>query len=345
MWTRTASPVAFAVGALVGTFALRLARGRRALRDEVVVVTGGSRGLGLVIARHVAERGGRVVICARDAAELERARSDLAERGADVLAVQCDVTDPAQVERLVGEAHQRFGRVDALVNAAGIIQVGPYEALSLDDHRAAMDANYWGTVHTTLAVLPEMRRRGEGRIVNVTSIGGTVAVPHLLAYTASKFAAVGFSTGLAAEAAQHGIEVTTVVPGLMRTGSFVRALFKGQREREMSAFSVSASLPVITMDADRAARRIVRAMERGERFVTIGVPYKLLRIVAALSPSAFIAASSVVARLLPGAEGSSALEPARPGYLHRRGLAASHLTLLSDRAAAKNNEDPLPAPT
>jgi short-subunit dehydrogenase len=211
-----------------------------------------------------------------------------------------------------------------------------------------MAANYWGTVHATLAVLPEMRARRRGRIVNVTSIGGTVAVPHLLAYTASKFAAVGFSTGLAAEAARHGIRVTTVVPGLMRTGSFIRALFKGDREREMSAFSVAASLPVLTLDADRAARRIVRACERGERFVTVGVPWKALRLAAAVAPAIATAAFALVARLLPGSTPDAAREPARPGYLHRAGIARSHLTLLQDRAAARNNERPVPdadAPT
>jgi short-subunit dehydrogenase len=344
MNTRSARPAAFAAGALLGTLALRRARGQGALRDKVVLITGSSRGLGLVLAREVVARGARVVVCARNAAELERARADLARRGADVLAVACDVADPEQVDRVVEAALRRHGRVDVLVNNAGIIQVGPYDTLSLEDHRAAMEANYWGTVHATLAVLPAMQRRGEGRIVNITSIGGTIAVPHLLAYTASKFAAVGFSTGLAMEAARHGVVVTTVVPGLMRTGSFIRALFKGQREKEMSAFSVSSSLPGITMDADRAARRIVRAIERGERFVTLGVPFKLARVLAALSPSATIAVSSVVARLLPGADGASASEPARPGFLHRRGIAASNVTVLSDRAAARNNENPLPSP-
>jgi NAD(P)-dependent dehydrogenase (short-subunit alcohol dehydrogenase family) len=343
MRTRSAGPVAFVAGAFLGSFVWRLAQARGTLREKVVLVTGGSRGLGLVIAREVAARGARVVICARDREELDRARADLESRGAEVLSVPCDVTDPAQVEEFVEAARRRFGRVDVLVNDAGIIQVGPYETLSLEDHRAAMAANYWGTVHTTLAVLPEMQRRGEGRIVNVTSIGGVMAVPHLLAYTASKFAAVGFSTGLAAEAARHGIRVTTIVPGLMRTGSFIRAMFKGQREKEMSAFSVSASLPVLTMDADRAGRRIVDAMETGERFVTLGAPYKLVRLLAAAMPSLTIAASSLVARLLPQAGGASPSEPARPGYMHRRGVAESHLTLLSDRAAARNNEDPLPA--
>jgi short-subunit dehydrogenase len=327
-----------AIGAVVGgAAALRAVRGRRSLAGRVVLVTGSSRGLGLVLARKFAARGARLVLCARDAEELERAARELSA-GAEVLAVACDLGDPEAARRLVEAATRRFGGVDVLVNNAGIIQAGPYESLSLEDYREAMAANFWGTVHPTLAVLPAMRARGRGRIVNITSIGGTVAVPHLLAYTASKFAAVGFSAGLTAEAARHGVRVTTVVPGLMRTGSFLRALFKGDREREVSAFAVTSSLPVLTIDADRAARRIVRACERGERWVTVGAPWKVLRTAAAVAPGLSAAVFSVVARLLPSASPESAGDPARPGYLHRAGLARSHLTLLQDRAADRNNE-------
>jgi short-subunit dehydrogenase len=327
--------------AAAGALVWRGVRGRASLRGEVAIVTGGSRGLGLVLARRLAARGARLVLAARDPGELERARAGLLARGAEVLAVPCDLAEPADAERLVAAALRRFGAVDVLVNDAGIIQVGPYESLSLDDYRAAMAVNFWGTVHATLAVLPHMRARGRGRIVNVTSIGGTVAVPHLLAYSASKFAAVGFSTGLAAEAARHGVRVTTVVPGLMRTGSFLRALFKGDREREVSAFAVAASLPVLTLDADRAARRIVRACERGERFVTLGVQWKALRVLAALTPALTTAALALVARALPAAPPGAARDEAQPGYLHRAGIARSPLTLLQERAAARNNERPV----
>jgi short-subunit dehydrogenase len=316
------------------------ARGRGSLRDEVALVTGGSRGLGLVLARQLADRGARLVLCARDAGELERARREVAARGAEVLTVPCDLSDPADVSRLVEAARARFGRIDVLLNVAGIIQVGPAESLSLHDHQAAMAANYWGTVHATLAVLPEMQARRRGRIVNVTSIGGTVAVPHLLAYTASKFAAVGFSTGLAAEVAKDGVRVTTIVPGLMRTGSAWRALVKGQREREVKAFAITASLPVLTIDAERAARRILRACERGERFVTLGAHWKAVRVFAALAPAFTVAALGMVNRLLPRAPPLSAGEPAEPGFLHREGIARTPVTVLQDRAAARNNEQP-----
>ncbi len=182
-----------------------------------------------------------------------------------------------------------------------------------------MAVNFWGMVHATFAVLPSMRDRRGGRIVNVTSIGGEVAVPHLLGYTSAKFAAVGFSTGLAAEEARHGITVTTIVPGLMRTGSFLHALVKGRRDEEASLFSLISSLPLLTIDAGRAARRIVLACERGESFVTIGAPAKALRVFGALAPGATTRILALVARMLPDAGGDRAESASSPAWMHRKG--------------------------
>src|SRR5204863_5194639 len=117
---------------------------------------------------------------------------------------------------------------------------------------------------TTLSVLPAMRRQGEGRIVNISSIGGKIAVPHLLPYDASKFALTGFSEGLRAELLKDGIYVTTVCPGLMRTGSPRNADFKGQHEAEYAWFSIGDSLPGMSMSAEAAAERIVTAFRQGE---------------------------------------------------------------------------------
>jgi short-subunit dehydrogenase len=292
------------------------------------------------MARELARRGARVVLCARDPAELERAREDLAARGAQVMTIACDVTDRRAVEEMLTRAERDFGPVEVLVNNASIIQVAPAETLSLGDLQAAMDANFWGMVHATLAVLPRMRERRAGRILNVTSIGGTVAVPHLLGYTSAKFAAVGFSTGLAAEVAKDGVVVTTVVPGLMRTGSFLHALVKGQRRQEANLFSIVSSLPLVTLDADRAARRIVLACERGERFLTLGAPARLLRLAAALAPTLVGGAFALVARLLPGAGGDGPRSGAEPGGTLRAGLGRSALTALGDRAARRNDEEP-----
>ncbi|HEX9290091.1 MAG TPA: SDR family oxidoreductase [Anaeromyxobacteraceae bacterium] len=333
------SPLTLATAALLGGLAWLRSRRRVSLRGSCVVVTGGSRGLGLVLARELADAGARLVLCARDGGELEAARRDVEARGAEVLAVPCDVTDRDEVRRLFAAAEERFGRVDVLVNNASIIQVAPAETLSLRDLEAAVAANFWATVYATLEVLPRMRERGSGRIVNVTSIGGTVAVPHLLGYTSGKFAAVGFSSGLAVEAAKDGIAVTTVVPGLMRTGSFLNALVKGRRAEEATLFSIASSLPVLTMSARRAARRIVLACERGEGFVTLGVPAKMLRLASALAPNLTADVLSIAARLLPGPGGDRAESRAEPAWMHRRG--PTFLTALGEQAATENNEQPV----
>ena len=248
-------------------------------RGKIALITGGSRGLGLVLARHLAAEGARVVICARDEEELERARQDLHARGADVYAIACDLRIRQEVDRMVGRVLQRHGQIDVLINNAGIISVGPLEEMTVDDFSEAMDANFWSGVYTTLAVLPEMRTRQSGRIVNITSIGGKIATPHLLPYSASKFAFFGFSRGLRSELMKDGIVVTTVAPGLMRTGSPRNANFKGKNRLEHAWFSVSDSLPFISMDADRAAEQILNACKRGEVEITLTTPARVAAVI------------------------------------------------------------------
>jgi NAD(P)-dependent dehydrogenase (short-subunit alcohol dehydrogenase family) len=263
----TGKKLALSLGAAgVGSWlALRVLRSRLAhdLRDKVVLVTGGSRGLGLVLARHLVQEGARIAICARDQEELDRAFRDLADRGARVLAVPCDLTERAQVHLMIEEVGRRLGPIDVLINNASIISVGPLETMTLEDFQEAMQYNFWTAVYTILAVLPQMRRRGSGRIVNITSIGGKVSVPHLLPYGASKFALVGLSEGLRSELAGTGIVVTTVCPGLMRTGSPRHAFFKGQHRAEYAWFALGDSLPLASMSADRAARQIIAACKNG----------------------------------------------------------------------------------
>jgi len=319
-----------AVGA--GLAARELLRRRVAydLRGKVALVTGGSRGLGFAIAQEFADRGARVVICARDEERLERARSLLAEGGADVRAVRCDVADREQVERMVSET----GRVDVLVNDAGVIGVGPVETQRLEDFQELHAIMFWGVVHTTLAVLPQMTARREGRIANITSIGGKVSVPYLLPYSAAKFAAVGFSEGLGAELAQSGVRVTTVVPGLMRTGSYRAALFKGKREALYNLFTPMSTLPVSAMSGRRAARKIVAALERGDPELILTAHANVAVRVNGLAPATTQRVLGVVARLLPH---GGDVEPV-PGREIDSPLDESLLTALGRKAAADLNQ-------
>jgi NAD(P)-dependent dehydrogenase (short-subunit alcohol dehydrogenase family) len=309
------------------------------LTGQTTVVTGGSRGLGLLISRELARAGCNVAICARDPDELERARADLVHSGGQVDTVVCDISDRVQARRMIERVTARFGQIDILVNNAGIIQVGPLENQTIDDFQMAMDVMYWGVVYPTLAVLPQMRARGSGRIVNVTSIGGKMAVPHLLPYCSAKFAAVGFSEGLAAEVAKDGITVTTIVPGLMRTGSHLHALTKGQHEAEYGWFSLGASLPPISMDAERAAEQIVEAIRRGESVRCLGVTAALASRFHGLFPGTTVELLGLVNRLLPGpAAGSTRCVP---GWLARDRLDSRLIeaaTTLGRKAAERFNE-------
>jgi NAD(P)-dependent dehydrogenase (short-subunit alcohol dehydrogenase family) len=163
-----------------------------------------------------------------------------------------------------------------------------------------MDVIYWGTIYPTLAVLREMKARRYGRIVNVTSIGGKASIPHLLPYSGAKYAAVGFSQGLRAELAGSGVTVTTIVPGLMRTGSFLNAFARGQHAKEYAWFSLAASLPLLSMDASQAAKQIVEATRRGEAERTLGVPAQLLARLNGLFPGLIAGVNGLVNRLMPG---------------------------------------------
>jgi short-subunit dehydrogenase len=279
---------------------------RRLLRRNVVdlvgktaVITGGARGLGFMLARRLAAEGCRVAICSRSEEQLARARSALEARGAQVLAHRCDVTDRRQVEEFVSAVRARFGQVDVLVNNAGQITVGPVETFELADFERAMDVMFYGVVHPTLAVMPEMLARRQGAIVNITSIGGKISVPHLLPYNCAKFAAVAFSEGLRAEMKPRGVRVVTIAPGLMRTGSYVNAEFRGQPEREAVWFSLASTLPLVSMPAERAARRIVSALKRGQAERILSLQADLAARFHGLFPGVSAEIMSLVDRLLP----------------------------------------------
>lgn len=290
-------------------FGWRRRRGA-ALDGEVALVTGGSRGLGFLLAERLLDAGCRVIICARDEQTLRRAHSRLASRG-DIDSIACDVSDARDVADLVDHIMQRHGRIDILINNAATIRVGPLETFSLDDFHDAMNAAFWGTVHTTLAVLPHMRRRRAGRIANITSIGGRVAVPHLLPYDCAKFAAVGFSQGLRAELAGSGIAVTTVIPGLMRTGSPLHVQYRGQPRREYAWFSLGDLLPLTAMSAQRAADRIILAVRRAEPVLTLSWQARLLSTLHDLAPATTQRLLGLAGRALPEPDGD--LAAARPG--------------------------------
>jgi len=322
-------------GILVGRALLRRSRWF-SFQGKTALVTGGSRGLGLVLARQLVDAGARVAICARTESQLLAAAQELRDRGGEVVAIPCDVRDRSQVQSMVEQVVFRWSGVDVLINNAGVIEVGPLDTMTLEDFHRSMETHCWGALHTVLAVLPGMRQRGWGRIVNIASLGGKRAVPHMLPYAASKFALVGLSNGLRTELARDGILVTTICPALMRTGSPRNATFKGQHRKEYAWFSISDSLPVVSLDATTAAWKILRACQQGDGEVILGGSGSLAVWLQTLAPNLMTEFLTLVNRVLPEMGGIG--QRAARGYESESDLSPSWLTKLGDQAAARNNE-------
>ena len=308
----------------------------------LALVAGGSRGLGLLVARQLGRAGYRLAICARNADELEQARQHVAADGHDVSVEVCDVSDAAAVAAMVDRLEREPGGIEVAVVVAGVIQVGPLSSMTREHFEEAINIMLWGPVNVALAVLPGMRRRRRGRLGVVSSIGGIIAVPHLLPYSTAKFGALGFSSGLRAELAGTGISVTTIAPGLMRTGSHLRAEFVGQQQRELTWFSLGATVPLLSMDAERAAAKIVAGVLAGRAYVVLTPLAQLGMRLNGLAPTVTAALMAVGGRLLP--TGPDHPTPTRQGYQVRQqmparsGRAFDSLTALGRRAARRFNQ-------
>jgi NAD(P)-dependent dehydrogenase (short-subunit alcohol dehydrogenase family) len=310
---------------------------RMDLRGSTALITGGSRGLGFALARELGRLGARVTLAARDQAELQAAQHDLIARGIDTSIIVCDLSDRGAASSLVDRVVADRGRLDVLVNNAGVIQVGPLEHMQTADFAEAMEVHFWAPLQTTLAAIPIMRNQGGGRIVNIASIGGKIGVPHLVPYCASKFALVGLSTSMRSELVKDNILITTVSPGLMRTGSPFNAWFKGRQRQEFAWFTIADSMPVLTIDADRAARQIVDACRNGDAELVVGWPAKVAVIANAVLPGGVAVAMRVANALLPKTGGASG-DRARSGWQSLSPWAPSRLTRLTERAAVHNNQ-------
>lgn len=197
---------------------------------NTVLITGASQGIGRATALQFAREGYNVVLAARQPDRLEAVAEQVRHLGQQALAVPTDVRDFNQVNALVQQAIEHFGQVDVLVNDAGVYYMGPVEAASLEDWQQIINTNLWGYIHTIHRLLPHFLERGQGTIVNVSSIGGLDPIPYQVPYTTSKFAITGLTKSLRSELAPKGIQVCGVYPSFIRTQLMERGLFRGNHE-------------------------------------------------------------------------------------------------------------------
>ena len=273
----------------------------QSFRGQSAVITGGSRGLGLALARELVNENCNVTLLARDEDELKRAKKELdhLNRG-EVHIIVCDVTDHVQLSKAIHEAADLYDGLDLLINNAGAIVVGPWESMTQQDFEAQMNIHLYAIMNSVRISLPFLRQKMSGkRIVNICSMGGRVAVPHMLPYDTSKFALSGFSQGLATELYDEGISVTTIYPGLMRTGSPIQAIFKGEHEKEFAWFQSADVLPGFSTAAKDAAEQIIQAA-RERRFELMPfLPAKLRLGLATIFPELVAYTMVILNRFLP----------------------------------------------
>ena len=222
------------------------------------------------------------------------------------------------MQSAVQQTLQRLGRIDILINNAGMIEVGPLAHIQFKDFDRAMRLHFWAPYILQFLVVPQMRANGGGRIVNISSIGGRIAVPHMAAYSASKFALAGFSDAIRAELARDNIYVTTVTPGMMRTGSQVHAKFKGDHAAEYRWFSSSMKIPFASISAERAARKIVNACARGRSVLVMPFSAYLIFAANAVFPNLMAWVMRTFNRSLPPQVSASGNESKSGAELHSR---------------------------
>lgn len=339
----SSSPLLTLAGlALAGFAYAKLRRDPQFFAGKAVLISGGSRGLGLEIARRLHAEGASLALLARDKDELDRARAELTADGGPgrVFTVPCDLTRREEIKDAVASAARQLGKLDVLINDAGLIQVGPLANLTPEDFEETMAVHFWGNFHLMWEALPLLRGRRGARIVNVASIGGKIAIPHLAPYSASKFALVGLSSALGVELAREGVRVTTVAPGLLRTGSHVQAKFKGQHAKEFDWFATSDNVPGFSVSSEYAARRIVEACRRGQPSLTFPVQMRAAEIAQAVFPNLTAHTLALVNRfLLPKpsqrADGMEVWSGERSRSLEQT---PSWKTALVDKASRDNNE-------
>lgn len=334
--------------AVLGAAAVGVAVWRRLrwldLRGQVVLITGGSRGLGLAMARKFAEQGARLALCAREWRELEIAKAELEDLyDAEVLITTCDVSHRDEVQDWIRAVRAHYGTIDVLVNNAGMISVTPLENATVEDFESAMGTMFWGVVYPTLEVLGEMKRKGAGRIATITSVGGKVSVPHLLPYSCAKFAAVAFCEGLRAELAPCGVKVTTIAPGLMRTGSHLKAEFKGRHADEAAWFSLLATMPGMSMSAERAASQVVCAVRSGTSEKILSTQASLLARLNGAFPGFLPDVFGQLTRLLPSPTSDVHTRRSGESLEDEHGPWYDRLTVLGRRAAERLNQRSQPS--
>ena len=249
-------------------------------KEKIAIITGGASGIGYAVARELARRGSVLVLADINAEGVERAAADITGAGGKARATRVDVTKADEVQKLVKETAEEYGRLDYIFNNAGIAIIGEVRDMTLDDWRRIVDINLWGVIYGTMAAYPLMIEQGFGHIVNIASVAGLIGIPTFASYCTTKHAVVGLTTSLRPEAAAFGVKVSVVCPGFIRTELFENStLLKANRE-EATSTAEKAAIKVET-----AALKIVSGVEKNKSIINFPASARFLWWLRRLNPS------------------------------------------------------------
>jgi NAD(P)-dependent dehydrogenase (short-subunit alcohol dehydrogenase family) len=262
-------------------------------KDVRAVVTGAGSGLGRAFAVELASRGALVLVSDLDAGRAEQTASEIMASGGRALSFACDVTDLDAVQRLAGEADERMGGVDLLINNAGVAVGGPMEDIPIEDWRWVVDVNLWGVVHGCHVFYPRMKAQGSGTILNVASAAGLLAPPELGPYNVTKAAVIALSETLHAEGKPHGVQVTVLCPTFFKTGIMDAA--RGPIDHASKAL-VAKLMERSPLQASDVARHALAACDHGRLYAVPMMDGKLFWVLKRLLPGSFYGVTGLVQR-------------------------------------------------
>jgi NAD(P)-dependent dehydrogenase (short-subunit alcohol dehydrogenase family) len=234
-------------------------------QDKITIVTGGSSGIGRALCEELVRRGAKALVIADiDGKGAKHVASSLGYDGCNVLPVQLDVAQAEDVRKVIADTYQEYGRLDLMFNNAGVAMCGDVRDMELDDWSRILDVNLWGVIYGSTAAYHLMSQQGFGHIVNTASLGGLITEPMATAYVTSKFAVVGLSMNLRAEAADLGVRVSVFCPGLVQTKALESAMYFGvNREDAISEMSfMQGSSP------SKCAQTLLRGIEKNQAIIT-----------------------------------------------------------------------------
>lgn len=266
-----------------------------AFRDRVALITGGASGIGQALGRELARRGAVVVLADIDEAGAAATAEEIRANRGRARAAQLDVRDREAFRALVADVLEREQGLDLLFNNAGIAIIGETLAMSDDDWDRMIDINVRGVTNGVQAAYPEMVKRGRGHIINTASLAGLAPQPGLTAYAAAKHAVVGLSVSLRAEAARHGVRVSALCPGVVRT-PLVRSLKVLEEERFPDRDELIAMLPFKFITPEACALAALRGVERNRGLIVVTPHAKFFWRAWRLAPSAVLAAGGFMVR-------------------------------------------------